>query len=200
MAESLQENYARGGFGKTLEPGRSPALVVIDFVRAYVQPGSPLYAGDSAVKAQAACAELLAVARAAAIPVIHTNVAYEPGGRNGGVFFRKVPALKCFETGLHPELAAFAPGLEPARRRNPDHEAVRERVLRHIAGIHAHRQRHRHRADRGREHQRLYSRQRRGCVPVRLHSAGGARGGRRSGARVRTRRTCSTCRRSTPRS
>ncbi|HEU4531019.1 MAG TPA: isochorismatase family protein [Steroidobacteraceae bacterium] len=113
MPESLQENYARGGFGKTLEPGRSPALVVIDFVRAYVQPGSPLYAGDSAVKAQGACAELLAIARAAGIPIVHTNVAYEPGGRDGGVFFRKVPALKCFESGLHPELAAFAPGLEP---------------------------------------------------------------------------------------
>jgi maleamate amidohydrolase len=113
LGESLQENYARGGFGKTLEPGRSPALVVIDFVRAYIQPGSPLYAGETAVKAQAACAELLAIARAAAIPVIHTNVAYEPGGRNGGVFFRKVPALKCFESGLHPELAGFAPGLEP---------------------------------------------------------------------------------------
>ena len=113
MPESLQENYARGGFGKTLEPGRSPALVVVDFVRAYVQPGSPLYAGDSAVKAQGACAELLAIARAAGIPIVHTNVAYEPGGRDGGVFFRKVPALKCFESGLHPELAAFAPGLEP---------------------------------------------------------------------------------------
>ena len=113
MPESLQENYARGGFGKTLEPGRSPALVVVDFVRAYVQPGSPLYAGDSAVKAQSACAELLAIARAAGIPILHTNVAYEPGGRDGGVFFRKVPALKCFESGLHPELAAFAPGLEP---------------------------------------------------------------------------------------
>ena len=24
-----------------------------------------------------------------------------------------MPALKCFESGLHPELAAFAPGLEP---------------------------------------------------------------------------------------
>jgi nicotinamidase-related amidase len=29
------------------------------------------------------------------------------------VFFRKVPALKSFEAGAHPDLAAFAEGLEP---------------------------------------------------------------------------------------
>ena len=56
---------------------------------------------------------LLAAARTAGIPVFHTNVEYEPGGRNGGVFFRKVPALASFERGRHPELGAFAEGLEP---------------------------------------------------------------------------------------
>jgi nicotinamidase-related amidase len=56
---------------------------------------------------------LLSAARAAGIPVLHTNVVYQPGGRDGGVFFRKVPGLASFEAGAHPELAAFAPGLEP---------------------------------------------------------------------------------------
>jgi len=111
LAESLQENYAKGGFGKRLEPGRSPALLVIDFVEAYLKPGSPLYAGVEA--AHAACVNLLAAARAARIPIVHTNVAFQPGGRDGGVFFRKVPALSCFERGLHPDLAAFGAGLEP---------------------------------------------------------------------------------------
>lgn len=36
------------------------------------------------------------------------------GGANGGVFFRKLPALGCFEEGTHPEYAGFVPGLEPA--------------------------------------------------------------------------------------
>ncbi len=94
-----------------LQPGERPALLVIDFVRAYLAPGSPLCAGVDA--ARAACAKLLGAARRARIPVIHTNVVYEPGGRDGGVFFRKLPALSCFERGLHPELAAFAEGLEP---------------------------------------------------------------------------------------
>jgi maleamate amidohydrolase len=95
----------------TLTPGRRPALLVVDFVRAYLEPGSPLYAGVE--DARAAAARLLARARAAGIPVMHTNVAYEPGGADGGVFFRKLPALASFERGRHPELAAFAAGLEP---------------------------------------------------------------------------------------
>ena len=96
---------------RTLTPGRKPALLVVDFVRAYLEPGSPLYAGVE--DARAAAARLLARARAAGIPILHTNVAYQPGGADGGVFFRKLPALASFERGRHPELAAFAEGLEP---------------------------------------------------------------------------------------
>jgi maleamate amidohydrolase len=110
-AESLQQNYARGGFGKRLGFGQRPALLVIDFVRAYLVKESPLYAGVEA--AQAGAVTLLGAARAAGIPIVHTNVVYQPGGRDGGVFFRKVPALASFEAGAHPDLAAFAAGLEP---------------------------------------------------------------------------------------
>lgn len=111
MTESLQANYARGGFGKTLTPGRRPALLIIDFVRAYLVKDSPLYAGVE--QAHGDCRTLLNAARSAGIPIVHTHVVYQQGGRDGGVFFRKVPALRCFEAGAHPELAAFAEGLEP---------------------------------------------------------------------------------------
>jgi len=40
-------------------------------------------------------------------------VSYQPGGTNGGVFFRKLPALRCFEEGAHPEYEGFESGLEP---------------------------------------------------------------------------------------
>lgn len=113
MSESLAENYKRGGFVQRLAYGTRPALVVIDFVKAYVVEGSPLYGGEGCLSAQRGAIELLAAARAAGIPVVHTNVEFQPGGRNGGVFFKKVPALQCFETGRHPEYAAFASGLEP---------------------------------------------------------------------------------------
>ncbi|MBM4191853.1 MAG: isochorismatase family protein [Gammaproteobacteria bacterium] len=112
MGESLHANCARGGFGKTLALGCRPALLVIDFVRAYLVKESPLYAGVE--QARTDCETLLRYARHTRIPVIHTNVVYQPGGRDGGVFFKKVPALKCFEAGMHPDLAAFAAGLEPA--------------------------------------------------------------------------------------
>jgi maleamate amidohydrolase len=96
---------------RRLEPGAKPALLIVDFVRAYLVPGSPLYAGVE--PARAAAERLLGLARSAGIPVMHTNVVYEPGGADGGVFFRKLPALASFERGRHPELAAFAEGLEP---------------------------------------------------------------------------------------
>lgn len=95
-----------------LQPGHRPALIVIDVVGAYLTPGSPLYAGVDDVRE--ACTRLLGAARAAHIPVIHTNLSYQPGGRDGGVFFKKLPALSSFEYGRHPELAAFGKGVEPA--------------------------------------------------------------------------------------
>jgi nicotinamidase-related amidase len=111
MNESLQQNYARGGFGAGLSPGLRPALLIVDFVEAYLAEGSPLYAGVES--AQDAALDLLGMARSASIPVVHTYVEYEPGGRNGGIFFRRVPALRCFERGAHPEWCGFARGLAP---------------------------------------------------------------------------------------
>jgi nicotinamidase-related amidase len=112
MHEDLQRDYLSAGFGKTLAFGRRPALLVIDFVEAYLAADSPLCAGVET--AREAAVTLLRSARAAGLPVIHTCVEYQPGGRNGGVFFRKVPALRCFERGRHPLWCAFARGLEPA--------------------------------------------------------------------------------------
>ena len=112
MTTSLADNYAGGGFGRALEPGRRPALIIVDFVMAYLQPGSPLYAGVEATRDSAA--QLLRMARTAGIPVLHTNVRFQAGGRDGGVFFRKLPALGCFADGADPALARFDPALEPA--------------------------------------------------------------------------------------
>jgi nicotinamidase-related amidase len=111
MADSLQQKYAGAGWGGTLEPGSHPALIVVDFVQAYLRPGSPLYAGVES--ARDACVALLGSARKARVPVLHTNVRFQPGGRDGGVFFRKLPALRCFELGAEPELGEFDPELQP---------------------------------------------------------------------------------------
>jgi maleamate amidohydrolase len=112
MNTSLQDNYKKGGFGFKLLPGRKASLLIIDFVRAYLSKESPLYAGVESTRESTV--RLLELGRRASIPIVHTYVEYEAGGRNGGVFFRKVPALRCFERGVHPELTKFAEGLEPA--------------------------------------------------------------------------------------
>ncbi len=108
MADDLLENY-RGAFDGHLPFGNRPALIIIDFVMAYLEPGSPLYAGVEDVLASNK--RVLKVARAAGIPVIFTNVVYTPGGKDGGIFYRKVPALKLFERGN--PLGAFPPSLQP---------------------------------------------------------------------------------------
>lgn len=101
----------RRGLGGRLELGRQPALLVVDFTKAYLLERSPLYAAVES--ARAVCCELLACARRGEIPVLHTTVRYQAEGCDGGVFFRKVPALRVFLEGVDPELVEFAPGLEP---------------------------------------------------------------------------------------
>lgn len=86
-------------FGSRLGWGEHPALVVVDPARAYLEPDSPLYAGDSAATAMAGCRRLVDAAHAAGVPVYFTRVEFVPGGADGGVFFRKVPSLRCFEAG-----------------------------------------------------------------------------------------------------
>ncbi len=109
MAEDLDANYARAGYHQRIGFGRAPALILVDFVEAYFEPSSPLYAGVEATLASAL--RVLAASRRAGIPRIITGVQYQKGGANGGVFFRKVPALRSFEEGN--PLGAWPKGLVP---------------------------------------------------------------------------------------
>lgn len=108
---ALEQDYSKAGFGGTLQFGKRPALLIVDVVRAYVDPDSPLYAGTAAEDALKANVRLRDAADKAGIPVIMTGVQYHPGGEDGGVFFRKVPALKAFERGN--PMADFLPELSP---------------------------------------------------------------------------------------
>jgi maleamate amidohydrolase len=106
---NLDADYAAAGFGGKLVFGARPALLIVDVVMAYLDPASPLYAGvEQALESNVRLAD---AARRAGVPVIFTNVVYEPGGIDGGMFFRKVPALKAFERGS-PQ-GAFPPSLQP---------------------------------------------------------------------------------------
>ena len=100
---------AEAGFAGHLEPGATPAIVFVDFVRAYFEPGAQLYMGLDDCLASAS--RLLAAARAAGILVIHTRVSFAEGGVDGGQFFRKVGALAAFvgETRLGEIMPDVAP-------------------------------------------------------------------------------------------
>ena len=109
MNEDLTENYRDTYFG-SLGFGEAPALILVDLVEAYFNEDSPLYARvDDAL---ASALRIRDAARSAGIPIFYTNVVYQKGGEDGGVFFRKVPILEVFEIGS--PLGAWASGIEPA--------------------------------------------------------------------------------------
>jgi maleamate amidohydrolase len=95
-AKDLRADYAAAGFDGALRPGKRPALILIDFARAYFDPACRLFAGVEDVRA--AAATLAVAARAAKIPVVFTRVEYSESA-NGGLFYRKLPALAAFDRG-----------------------------------------------------------------------------------------------------
>ena len=109
MTEALAKSYA-GAFDGRLAFGVRPALLVVDVVRAYLNPASPLYA-PAFETALAANERLVAAARDAGRPVVFTNVVYQASGRDGGLFYAKVPALRVFDAGS--ALGAFPDSLQP---------------------------------------------------------------------------------------
>ncbi|SDW87862.1 maleamate amidohydrolase [Albimonas donghaensis] len=107
MTEDLSANYAlyenRSGYGKR------PALVMVDFAKAYYDPDCDLYAGvDDAL---ASALRVRAAARAAGVPVALTQVVYHDTGVDGGRFWQKARPLKAFVKGR--KTAEFADGLIP---------------------------------------------------------------------------------------
>ncbi len=108
--ESLDQNYARAGYHARQQWGNRPALILIDFARAYFEPESPLYGADGCASALESARRLLKAARESGVPVIFTEVKYLQGGVDGGVFYRKTPPLACFEDGN--PLQTLAEGLD----------------------------------------------------------------------------------------
>ena len=105
----LQSNY-KGVFDGRLGFGKRPALLIVDFINAYVTEGAPLFAPDVAA-AVAETIPLLSLARAKQIPVLYTKVLYNKNFRDGGIFIQKVPVLKTMVEGE--PLAEIVPQLTP---------------------------------------------------------------------------------------
>ena len=109
MAEQdLAANYAKV-YDNRIGFGKKPALVLVDFVQAYFEPDSPLFAGVDAALASAL--RVREAARAKSLPVILTGVVLHPSGLDGGRFLQKAKPLACFTAGN--PLGAWPAGLEP---------------------------------------------------------------------------------------
>ena len=94
---SSSADYERKGFSSRSGYGTRPALLIVDFINGFTDPGTGL-GGDYGAEL-AVTAKLLAGFRARALPVFFTTVAYEPHLRDGGQFVAKVPALSILVKG-----------------------------------------------------------------------------------------------------
>jgi nicotinamidase-related amidase len=72
-------------------------VLVVDFSCGFTDPASEL--GSDMSDAVGSTAQLLDVAREKRLPVVFTTIAYEPGGADGGIWPRKMPAIAALELG-----------------------------------------------------------------------------------------------------
>ncbi|WP_298347438.1 isochorismatase family protein [Ferrimicrobium sp.] len=108
---SVDADYRKAGFSGSVGFGERPAVLVVDLVRAYLDPRSSLYSVRYEGVLEAT-STLVATAREWRHPVVFTGVSYRQGGVDGGYFWQKVPALRVFEEGS--ELRDFDERLMPA--------------------------------------------------------------------------------------
>ncbi|MDT8896091.1 N-carbamoylsarcosine amidohydrolase [Halomonas sp. I1] len=96
--QAASDNY-KGVWDGRIGFGDKAALLVVDFMQGYTTPGSPLYA-PGVVEAVARMPALLAAAREAGVPVIHTNILYlAPDQRDGGIWVKKAPVMRAMVPG-----------------------------------------------------------------------------------------------------
>ena len=95
--KDVEQDYQRKGLGESVGFGQRPAIVVVDFIKSFTDPASPL--GSNLDAEVEATARLLALARRKRLPTVFTTVAYDPNLREAGVFVKKLPALKLLVRG-----------------------------------------------------------------------------------------------------
>ncbi|MEZ5099882.1 MAG: isochorismatase family protein [Thermoleophilia bacterium] len=107
--DETQALYASRGIGAAVGMGQNPAVLVIDMAIAFNDPSYKV--GGDQTPAVEAIAELLPVAREKQVPVIFFTTAYDPEGKEAGVFGKKIPAL--LELQLGDRGVEIDPRLEP---------------------------------------------------------------------------------------
>ena len=96
--DELLRFYDERGYDRRVGVGTCPAIVVIDFSRAFTGGRSEFPGGDFNQEIQHT-RRLLDEARARAIPVFFTTIAYEDPSRDAGLWGTKVPWLQHCKAG-----------------------------------------------------------------------------------------------------
>ncbi len=98
MSDHMARLFEERGLTSAIGFGSSPAVLVVDFIRAFTSPHLPF--GSDLDAEVGRTAALLEEARARRLPVIFTTVAYEdPDLRDAGVWSLKVPASASLRAG-----------------------------------------------------------------------------------------------------
>lgn len=106
------EMYNERGFAKRVGFGENPAIIVVDFINAFTDATYKL--GGNYDQEIEHLIPLLDKAREKSVPIIYSTTAYHPSFHDGGVFVKKVPALK--------ELVEGTPAVEVDERIQPQKE------------------------------------------------------------------------------
>lgn len=95
---SSAEFFRSRGFGMRIGFGARPAVLSIDIINAFTDPGMPL--GSDLSAEITAARSVLDAARAAGVPIVHTTVAYQDGGlADAGVWALKQAGLSTLRAG-----------------------------------------------------------------------------------------------------
>ena len=89
--------YERQGFGGRIGFGRSPAILVVDFINAFND--ADRFGGGGIQEAIDKTAGLLAAGRRMGLPIVFTSHAYADDGSEDGVFNLKSPGLSRLRRG-----------------------------------------------------------------------------------------------------
>lgn len=95
--QSTATVYDRAGFGRRLQRGARPVVVVVDFSYGFTDPVYPT--GADMTAAVRATAALLGRARAAGIPVVFTTIAYDPAQAATLTWLRKATGMAALTLG-----------------------------------------------------------------------------------------------------
>ncbi len=111
MSQTREANY-KGVFDSRIGFGERPCVLVIDFIKAYTTKTAAFFGQGVVDAVDATVGGLLAAARGVRVPIIYTKVLYHPTGMDGGLFIKKVPALRKFVAGE--PLTEIDPRISPA--------------------------------------------------------------------------------------